>query len=110
MIKPLSVQAVAGTVIWWRTVSAPFVIHSGGVIVHVTENRTKGAPVAQANSVLVSTSGPAHVANSMVTHDDRVGFSGLKEDEWHTLMQMLNERKTGASNANSEAKHWYVFH
>ncbi|CAA7040888.1 unnamed protein product [Microthlaspi erraticum] len=58
------------------------------------QSRNKGVSVAQANSVMASSGAPTHVANSMVTHADRVGFSGLKEDEWHTLMQMLNERKT----------------
>lgn len=36
-----------------------------------------------------------HAIHSHLTDADRVGISGLNDNQWKTLAQMLNERKLG---------------
>lgn len=60
-------------------------------------DRPKGrvsSSVSQGNSSSQA-KGAMHSANVALTASDQVGFSGLSEDQWKTLVQMLGERKQG---------------
>lgn len=43
----------------------------------------------------VSTSVTPFVGNTTITDVDRVGFSGLNDQQWKTLVRVLNECNTG---------------
>lgn len=43
----------------------------------------------------VSTSVTPFVGNTTITDVDRVGFSGLNDHQWNTLVHVFNERNTG---------------
>lgn len=49
--------------------------------------RSKQARVNQ-----ISASTPTVAANFVITNADRVGFSGLNNDQWKILVHMLNEK------------------
>ena len=56
-------------------------------------SRSSSIDLARANTVTLAPQQQQHSAN-MITSADRVGFTGLNDEQWKTLVTMLNERKT----------------
>lgn len=71
-----------------------------------SQSKGKTQEPARANHVSASHVGSSSVGpyaslNSVITPADRVGFSGLNDQQWKTLVNMLNERNSTSHDHRS---------
>ncbi|XP_020869010.1 uncharacterized protein LOC110224991 [Arabidopsis lyrata subsp. lyrata] len=69
----------------------------------MTQAAPKRSEPAQVNQVVTST--PPFAANSVITEADRVGVTGLNDQQWKALKKMFKERNSAASECLSGPHH-----
>ena len=87
---------------WWgdrpRGGLSPANGRGGGT--STTASRSPSTDLAKAHAVTLAPQQQQHTTN-MITSADRVGFTALSDDQWKTLVTMLNERKTPPNTLTS---------
>ena len=78
---------------WWGDRPRGVLTQSNGRGASASTPRSSSTDLARANAVTLLSQ---HFANA-ISDSDCIGFTGLSDDQWKTLVTMLNERKTPAN-------------
>ena len=80
---------------WWGDRPRGRLPSGNGLGISTTSYRPSSTDPIKANTVTLAPQ-QQHSTN-MITSADRVGFTGLSDEQWKTLVKMLNERKAPAN-------------